>query len=107
MKGAKQDDKQEKLAGVSAACLLAFPLALSGCGWFGSEKSAAIDPPPSDVEAQMLQTSDNTLDSGVFAPVAEDGADSGSTGSDSGGAQPIQAPRRITPQAAAQSRGQR
>ncbi|MFD1772568.1 GerMN domain-containing protein [Paenibacillus rhizophilus] len=76
---------KKKLAGVSAACLLAFPLALSGCGWFGSEKSAAIDPPPSDVEAQMLQTSDNTLDSGVFAPVAEDGADSGATGSDSGG----------------------
>ncbi|NJJ41600.1 GerMN domain-containing protein [Paenibacillus apii] len=74
---------KKKIAGLSAACLLAFPLVLSGCGLFGSEKSAAIDPPPSDVEAQMLQTSENTLDSGVFAPVADDGADSGAAGSDS------------------------
>ncbi|AIQ14133.1 GerMN domain-containing protein [Paenibacillus durus] len=76
---------KQKLALASAACLLAIPLALSGCGLFGSDQSAAIDPPPSDVEEQMLQTSGNTLDTGVFAPVAEDGADNGVSGSDSGG----------------------
>ncbi|MDT3429105.1 germination protein M [Paenibacillus forsythiae] len=77
---------KQKLALASAACLLAFPLVLSGCGWFGSDQSAAIDPPPGDVEEQMLQTSGNTLDTGVFAPVAEDGADKGAAvnGSDGG-----------------------
>ncbi|WP_151736674.1 GerMN domain-containing protein [Paenibacillus tengchongensis] len=56
--------------GLSAACLLAVPLALSGCGLFGSE-SAAVDPPPEEVEAQMLQISgETTLDTGVFAPIS-------------------------------------
>lgn len=60
------------IRGISAVCLLAVPLALSGCGLFGSE-SASIDAPPPEIEAQMLQTGDNTnLDSGVFAPVAQE-----------------------------------
>lgn len=59
--------------GLSAACLLTVPILLSGCGLFGSE-SAAVDPPPEDVEAQMLEVSDGTtLDTGVFAPVAAEG----------------------------------
>lgn len=62
----------QQIHGISAVCLLAVPLALSGCGLFGSE-SASIDAPPPEVEAQMLQTSGNTtLDSGVFGPVAQD-----------------------------------
>jgi germination protein M len=59
--------------GLSAACLLAVPILLSGCGLFGSE-SASVDPPPGEVEAQMLELSDgSTLDTGVFAPVADEG----------------------------------
>lgn len=62
----------QQIRGISAVCLLAVPLALSGCGLFGSE-SASIDAPPPEVEAQMLQTSgDTTLDSGVFGPVTQD-----------------------------------
>lgn len=76
-------NNKHKLASVSAACLLALPLALSGCGWFGGDSSAAIDPPPGDVEAQMLQSSENTLDTGVMAPVSDSditAADSGTSG---------------------------
>jgi germination protein M len=62
----------QKIRGISAVCVLAVPLTLSGCGLFGSE-SASIDAPPPEVEAQMLQTSgDTTLDSGVFGAVAQD-----------------------------------
>ncbi|RUT28481.1 hypothetical protein EJP77_17880 [Paenibacillus zeisoli] len=42
----------------AAAGLLAIPLLLSGCGIFGSQGAAQIDPPPANVEAQMLQTAD-------------------------------------------------
>lgn len=60
------------LRGMSAACLLAAALMLSGCSLFGSE-SAAVDPPPSEVEAQMLQISgEGGLDTGVFGPVSAD-----------------------------------
>lgn len=60
------------IRGISAVCLLAVPLALSGCGLFGSE-SASIDAPPPEIEAQMLQSGDNTnLDSGVFGPVTQE-----------------------------------
>lgn len=50
--------QRSTVRGVSAACLLAVPLALSGCGLFGSESSGAIDPPPAEVEAQMLSYAD-------------------------------------------------
>lgn len=54
----------------SAVCVLAVPLALSGCGLFGSE-SASVDPPPGEVEAQMLEVSGSTeLDTGVFAEIS-------------------------------------
>ncbi|WP_379145938.1 GerMN domain-containing protein [Paenibacillus sp. sgz500992] len=60
----------KQIRNLSAVCLLTVPLALSGCGLFGSE-SAAVDPPPGEVEAQMLEVSGTTeLDSGVFAPLA-------------------------------------
>ena len=60
------------IRGISAACLLTVPIMLSGCSLFGSE-SAAVDPPPGEVEAQMLQVSgDGTLDTGVFGPVSAD-----------------------------------
>ncbi|WP_342562707.1 GerMN domain-containing protein [Paenibacillus sp. FSL R7-0345] len=63
-----------KVRGLSAACLLTVPILLSGCGLFGSE-SAAVDPPPEEIEAQMLEISEGTtLDTGVFGPVAEDTA---------------------------------
>lgn len=66
---------RKPIRGLSAACLLAVPLTLSGCSLFGSE-SAAVDPPPAQVEAQMLQVSDgSTPDAGVFAPTALDGTD--------------------------------
>ncbi|WP_410514229.1 GerMN domain-containing protein [Paenibacillus sp. BR2-3] len=80
----------QKIRGISAACLLAVPLALSGCNWFGLEESAAVDPPPTEVEAQMLEMSGDTLDSGVFGPVtigdtdtAKDGASASTDGSSS------------------------
>jgi germination protein M len=60
----------QKIRGISAACLLAVPLALSGCGMFGLEGSASVDPPPVEVEAQMLEMGADTLESGVFGPVA-------------------------------------
>ncbi|ASA23847.1 GerMN domain-containing protein [Paenibacillus donghaensis] len=64
---------------VSAACLLAVPLALSGCGLFGSE-SASIDPPPSAMEAQMLEVSGTPVeDAGVLGPVTLDGTESVAT----------------------------
>ncbi|WP_068615657.1 GerMN domain-containing protein [Paenibacillus tuaregi] len=42
----------------AAVGLVAIPLLLSGCGLFGSQGAAQIDPPPADVESQMLQTVD-------------------------------------------------
>jgi germination protein M len=64
----------KQIRGASVTCLLAVPLILSGCSLFGSE-SASVDPPPSEVEAQMLQVSgETTLDTGVLGPVAEEDA---------------------------------
>ena len=59
----------QKIRGISAVCLLAVPLALSGCSWLGMEASSSVDPPPTEVEAQMLEVSGDTLDSGVLGPV--------------------------------------
>lgn len=59
----------KKIRGISAACLLAVPLVLSGCSLFGSEESAFIDPPPIEVEMQMLEMSAEPLESGVMGPV--------------------------------------
>ncbi|WP_197069712.1 GerMN domain-containing protein [Paenibacillus sp. FSL R5-0345] len=71
----------QQIRGISAVCLLAVPLALSGCGLFGSE-SASIDAPPPEVEAQMLQTSGGTtLDSGVFGPVTQEDTQTATKGS--------------------------
>ncbi|MEF2967980.1 GerMN domain-containing protein [Paenibacillus sp. M1] len=44
------------LRNTAAAGALAIPLLLSGCSLFGVSPSAQIDPPPSDVEAQMLES---------------------------------------------------
>lgn len=64
----------KQIRGASVVCLLAVPLILSSCSLFGSE-SASVDPPPSEVEAQMLQVSgETTLDTGVLGPVAEEDA---------------------------------
>ncbi|KAA9000354.1 hypothetical protein F4V43_14560 [Paenibacillus spiritus] len=57
---------RKKMIGISAACLLAVPLTLSGCSLFGSENASAIDPPPAEVEAQMLQTAGGG-EAGVFS----------------------------------------
>lgn len=35
--------------------VLALPIVLSGCSMFGTGPSSQIDPPPSDIEAQMMQ----------------------------------------------------
>lgn len=41
----------------TAVCgALAIPLILSGCSLFGAGPAAQIDPPPSDIESQMLQS---------------------------------------------------
>lgn len=72
----------QQIRGISAVCLLALPLVLSGCGLFGSE-SASIDAPPPEVEAQMLQISgDTTLDSGVFSPLVQDDVETTNKGTD-------------------------
>lgn len=47
-----------KMQTTTAAGLLLIPILLSGCGVFGSKGEAQIDPPPTDVESQMLQTAD-------------------------------------------------
>lgn len=71
----------QQIRGISAVCLLALPLVLSGCGLFGSD-SASIDAPPAEVEAQMLQVSgDTTLDSGVFGSVVEENSKTPEKGS--------------------------
>ncbi|MFC7678051.1 GerMN domain-containing protein [Paenibacillus sp. GCM10028914] len=44
------------IRGLSAAGLLAVPIMLSGCGPFGGKESESIDPPPAQVESQMLNT---------------------------------------------------
>lgn len=62
----------QKIRGISAVCLLAVPLALSGCSLFGLDASSSVDPPPIEVEAQMLEISGDTLDSGVMGPVTLD-----------------------------------
>lgn len=38
------------------ASMLALPLVLSGCSLFGTSPSKQIDPPPADIEAQMMQS---------------------------------------------------
>lgn len=46
-----------RLLRITAMCsILAVPLVLSGCGLFGAGPAAQIDPPPSDIETQMLQS---------------------------------------------------
>jgi germination protein M len=45
-----------KFRNTVAVGVLTLPLILSGCSTFGVSSSAQIDPPPPDVEAQMLET---------------------------------------------------
>lgn len=47
---------KRNIRGLSAAGLLAVPIMLSGCGPFGGKESEAIDPPPAQVESQMMNT---------------------------------------------------
>lgn len=49
---------------LSAAGLLAVPIVLSGCGVFSGKQSEAIDPPPAQVEKQMLNTAGSTAAQG-------------------------------------------
>lgn len=75
----------KQIRGASVACLLAVPLILSSCSLFGSE-SASVDPPPSEVEAQMLQVSgETTLDTGVLGPVAKEDAQTAATSGERSG----------------------
>ncbi|PAD73980.1 GerMN domain-containing protein [Paenibacillus campinasensis] len=46
--------RKRSLRRVSAAGLLAVPIMISGCGPFGGNQSEAIDPPPAQVEEQMM-----------------------------------------------------
>lgn len=46
--------RKRTLRRVSAAGLLAVPIMISGCGPFGGNQSEAIDPPPAQVEEQMM-----------------------------------------------------
>lgn len=50
------------------ACVLTVPVLLTGCN-FGKSSSGQIDPPPAEVESQMLANSDN---SPTTAPPAEE-----------------------------------
>ncbi|GAB6929316.1 spore germination protein GerM [Paenibacillus sp. JCM 10914] len=51
---------QRNLRRLSVAGLLAVPIIVSGCGAFGGKQSEAIDPPPAQVEKQMLNTAGST-----------------------------------------------
>lgn len=55
--------RKVNIRGLSAAGLLAVPIMLSGCGPFGGKESEAIDPPPAQVESQMINA--------VNGPVAQ------------------------------------
>lgn len=44
------------IRGLSAAGLLAVPIMLSGCSLLGGKESESIDPPPAQVESQMMNT---------------------------------------------------
>ena len=45
---------------LSAAGILVIPMMLAGCGPLGGKESEAIDPPPAQVETQMLNTAAGT-----------------------------------------------
>lgn len=49
-------NRNRRFRNTAAVSVLAFPLLLSGCSLFGASSSAQIDPPPADVEAQMLES---------------------------------------------------
>ncbi|AWP29145.1 GerMN domain-containing protein [Paenibacillus sp. Cedars] len=55
---------KRNLRRLSAAGLLAVPIVLSGCGVFSGNQSEAIDPPPAQVEKQMLNTAGSTAAQG-------------------------------------------
>ncbi|MHA6533670.1 GerMN domain-containing protein [Paenibacillus sp. BAC0078] len=87
---------RKQIRRLSAACLLAVPLTLSGCSLFDSSESAAVDPPPAQVEAQMLQVSnEGTPDAGVFAPATLD-SDGTTAGVSTDEAAPAAAGERTT-----------
>ncbi|MGG6311797.1 GerMN domain-containing protein [Paenibacillus macerans] len=44
-----------RIRNTAAVSAISLPLLLSGCGMFGGNSSAQIDPPPADVETQMLE----------------------------------------------------
>ncbi|MFD1178727.1 GerMN domain-containing protein [Paenibacillus puldeungensis] len=44
-----------RIQNTAAVGALALPLLLSGCNMFGTGSSAPVDPPPADIETQMLQ----------------------------------------------------
>ncbi|AYB45846.1 GerMN domain-containing protein [Paenibacillus lautus] len=55
---------QRNLRRLSAAGLLAVPIVMSGCGMLSGKQSEAIDPPPAQVEKQMLNTAGSTAAQG-------------------------------------------
>ncbi|MGG3283004.1 GerMN domain-containing protein [Paenibacillus solani] len=55
---------KRNLRRLSAAGLLAVPIVLSGCGMLSGKQSEGIDPPPAQVEKQMLNTAGSTAAQG-------------------------------------------
>ncbi|KOR88166.1 GerMN domain-containing protein [Paenibacillus solani] len=55
---------KRNLRRLSAAGLLAVPIVLSGCGILSGKQSEGIDPPPAQVEKQMLNTAGSTAAQG-------------------------------------------
>ncbi|NMO95272.1 GerMN domain-containing protein [Paenibacillus lemnae] len=48
--------RKHHIRGLSAAGLLVVPIMLAGCSPFGGKESGAIDPPPAQQEAQMINS---------------------------------------------------
>ncbi|GAB6991461.1 GerMN domain-containing protein [Paenibacillus pini] len=53
--------KYKKIRGFTAAGLLAVPVMLSGCNLVSTNSSKEVDPPPSQVEQQMLNASQGVM----------------------------------------------
>ncbi|QCT01939.1 hypothetical protein E6C60_1221 [Paenibacillus algicola] len=62
--------QKHSIRGLSAAGLLAVPILLAGCGPFGGKESEAVDPPPAQLEAQMIGAANSSAS--VIPVLADD-----------------------------------
>ncbi|WP_018752295.1 GerMN domain-containing protein [Paenibacillus sanguinis] len=56
-----------QIRNTAVVSVLSLSLLLSGCGIFGGKSSAPIDPPPADIEAQMLEGLDQAAQQTSYA----------------------------------------